>query len=250
MARGSSSKFLEAQEDFFTRPDTGHFFWQTRNPYVSRTERELLNGVSIETGQRLLEVGCGEGGNLVNLLDAHPATPRLAVGLDLFGQKLAFARGQGVPAEFVCADAGVLPFRDGAFDVVLCRDLLHHLEVREPAVAELRRVTRRGGTVWIVEPNGRNPLVQFLSVIRPHERGQLRNSPESVRRLVAAYFPDVQIELRQPMPLSRLVLHYQYGAPRLGASRRAGAVLDAGDRAVGAVWPRRWWAYIVARAIA
>lgn len=248
MARSSSSAFLEAQERFFREADAAHFFWQTRNPYFARTERALLDGLPVSGGQVVLEVGCGEGGNLVNVLAGCPATPRLIVGLDRFDRKLVFARAQAVPARFVCADAGALPFREGSFDVVLCRDLLHHLEDCEPALEELRRVTRRGGTACIVEPNGRNPLILLLALVRPHERGQLRNSPEALRTLVARYFPGVEIELRQPMPLYRLLLHYQLGLPGLGASRLAAVALDLTDRVLGALCPRRWWAYIVARA--
>ena len=247
MAGQRSSQFVEEQEKFFREPDAGHFFWQTRNPYFARRERELLSGLPLRIGQAVLEVGCGEGGNLVNVLAGCPATPRLVVGLDLFEKKLAFARTQAVPARFVCADARALPFRDRAFDVVLCRDLLHHLDEREPALEELRRVTRPDATIWIVEPNGRNPLIWLLALVRPHERGQLRNSPESLKTLIARYFPGVEIELRQPMPLYRLVLHYQFGLPRLGASHLASLALDAGDRVLRALCPRRWWAYIVAR---
>ncbi|MGH7264019.1 MAG: class I SAM-dependent methyltransferase, partial [Candidatus Rokuibacteriota bacterium] len=212
-----TSPFVERQTRFFTEADTGHFFWQTRNPYFARTERALLEGFPVATGDAVLEVGCGEGGNLVNVLAGRGVQPRLVVGADLFARKLVFAGKQSPGARFVCADAGALPFRDGAFDVVLCRDLLHHLEDREPAVAELRRVARPRGHVWVVEPNGRNALIRLLAVVRPHERGQLRNSPDSLRALLGRHFPGVEVELRQPMPLSRLVLHYQFGFPRLGA---------------------------------
>jgi ubiquinone/menaquinone biosynthesis C-methylase UbiE len=242
-----SSRFVEAQERFFQAADAGHFFWQTGNPYFSRTERELLRGLPVRTGDAVLEVGCGEGGNLVNILADRSAAPRLVVGVDLFENKLGFARSQGVPARLVRADARALPFRRGAFDVVLCRDLLHHLPDREPAVGELRRVTRAGGAVWVVEPNGRNPLIRLLALVRPHERGQLGNSPESLGTLLGRHFQAVEIELRQPMPFYRLVLHYQFGFPRLGASRLAAAALDAAERCLRALCPRRWWAYIVVR---
>jgi SAM-dependent methyltransferase len=242
-----TSRFRKRQETFFAEADTGHFFWQTGNPYFARTERALLEGLPLAARQAVLEVGCGEGGNLANVLPGRPAAPRLVVGVDLFERKLGFARRQGIPARFVCADALVLPFRDGVFDVILCRDLLHHLEEREPAVAELRRVARPGGSVWVVEPNGRNPLIRLLALVRPHERGQLRNSPDALRALLAAHFSGVDVELRQPMPLCRVVLHYQFGFPRLGASRLAGRLLDAAEALFRAAVPRRWWAYIVAR---
>jgi SAM-dependent methyltransferase len=184
----------------------------------------------------------------VNVFGGPTTRPRLIVGLDRFEAKLAFARQHARGVQFVCADAGTLPFRAGAFDAVLCRDVLHHLEDREAAVGELRRVARQGAVVWVVEPNGRNPLVKLLALVRPHERGQLANTPRSLRGLLAKHFPNVEVELRQPMPIHRLLLHYEYGAPRLGRSVVMGTLLDAGEMVLRTVIPRRWWAYIIARA--
>jgi len=245
--RVTRSRFLERQHRFFTGADQAHFFWQTQNPYVARTERQLLEGFPLESGHAILELGCGEGGNLVNLLAGRATAPRLVVGVDLYERKLAFARDQGVPARFVCADALALPFRAGAFEAVLCRDLLHHLEDRERALTELRRVCKPAGTVWVIEPNGRNPLVQGFALVRPHERGQLRNSVESVTALLARHFAGVEIDVRQPLPLHRFLLHYQFGFPRLASLSLCRALLDALDRAFAALWPRRAWAYIVAK---
>jgi SAM-dependent methyltransferase len=247
-AEPSRSSFLEAQHRFFAEADAGHFFWQTRNPYFARTERELLAGFPAGPGQAVLELGCGEGGNLVNLFATRAARPRLVVGAELFEQKLAFAARQQVPGRLVGADALALPFQASAFDAILCRDVLHHLEQPETAVAELRRVSRPGGAVWIVEPNGRNPLIRLLALLRPHERGQLRNSAGSMRHLVAEQFPSVEIEMRQPFPLHRLLLHYRFGLPRLGASPSFAAAMAAVDRVCRAVCPPSRWAYIVVRA--
>lgn len=242
------SRFLADQRRFFEEADAGHFFWQTRNPYFSRTECALLKDLPVKSGQTILEVGCGEGGNLVNIMATHRVVPRLIVGLELFARKLLFASRQGVPGRFVCGDALALPFRGEVFDLILCRDLLHHLENRAPALEEIRRVSKRDARIWIVEPNGKNPLIWLLSVVRPHERGQLWNSVDSVRELVERYFPGVEIEVRQPLPLYRLILHYQFGFPRLGFSRMIAAILDACDRGFQMVCPQRWWAYIIAKA--
>ena len=244
---GRGTRFLEAQRRFFAEADPGHFFWQTQNPYLARTERDLLDGFPVEPGQVVLEVGCGEGGNLVNLLAGRPVAPRLVVGVELFEGKLTFARRHGVPARLVCADALALPFREAVVDAILCRDLLHHLERREAALAEIRRVSKPDGAVWVVEPNGRNPLIWLLALVRPHERGQLRNSVASLHALVARHFPSVEIEVRQPLPLYRLLLHYRLGCPRLGGSRRFAAAMNGLDRLFRAIWPRSGWAYIIAK---
>ena len=51
----------------------------------------------------------------------------------------------------VQADAGRLPFADGRFDLVLCRLALHHFADPVVEVAGMARVTRRSGTLAIID---------------------------------------------------------------------------------------------------
>jgi ubiquinone/menaquinone biosynthesis C-methylase UbiE len=240
-------RFRDLQRSFFEHADVEHFQWQTTNPLIAATERELLAGFPFPPRGAVLEVGCGEGGNLVNLGAVVRSDARLVVGMDLFERKVAFGQRQVATARFVCGDALALPFKDESFDAVLCRDLLHHLEDRGPAIAELRRICKPGGDLWILEPNGRNLLMILLATIRPHERGLLRNSCERLGTLVADHFAGPRVEVRQPMPIYRLVLHQKFGLPRLGEHRVARSLMLGFERAIGAVLPRRWWGYILVK---
>jgi SAM-dependent methyltransferase len=196
------------------------------------------------SSRQVLEIGCGEGGNIANALHTRAAGGRV-IGVDLFERKVQFAKRIGVQASFVCADALRLPFRDSTFDLILCRDVLHHLSDRERAVSELRRACRPGGVVWIVEPNGRNPLMKLLGIVRRHERGLLGNSVESLRKLVSREFPTARFDVRQPMPIYRLLLHHQFGLPALGSQRWFSAGMDAWDAFARRLVPRSLWAYVV-----
>lgn len=239
--------FDGVQARAFLNADEPHFFWQTGTDYFARTERALLDGFPWPAGARVLEVGCGEGGNLRNLLDTGRPRPRLVAGVDLFPRKLTFAAAHVPGASFACADAMALPFPDHAFDVVLCRDLLHHLQDREPAVGELARVCRAGGTLWIVEPNGRNPLIALFALAMPHERGQLQTSVASLEALARRHAGQVSVTTAQPMPIFRALLHYRFGVPALGRSPVFGRLMDAWQRVCSILLPRRIWAYIVVR---
>ena len=241
-------RFQQLQDEFFEQADAQHFAWQTRNRVIARTERELLHGFPIPAQGRLLEVGCGEGGNLVNLRIDERTRPSLIAGLDYSRHKVDFAKLQVPEASFVCADAAAIPFDDGYFDAVLCRDVLHHLADRRAALHEIRRVCKKSGTVWIFEPNAANPLMWLLAKLRPHERGLLANSPRSLRDLVGAHFSDVSVEMRQPMPIYRLLLHQQLGLATLGQYGIVDALAAFWDRTLALLTPRRWWAYIVVKA--
>jgi SAM-dependent methyltransferase len=241
--------FHEAQRRAFEQPDEPHFEWQVGNPVFARTEQRLLESVSATPVERFLEVGSGEGANLVNLRTARGGLPRLTVGLDLFVEMVWFGQRRAAPARFVCGDALRLPFAAGSFDLVLCRDLLHHLEDRAAALRELRRVCRAGGEVCVIEPNGRNPLIALFAMSRRHERGQLETTPRRLQRQAAGVFGHAEVEMRQPMPVARAILHYSWGSPALAGRGWAVRLIGAWDALCARIVPRRFWAYIVLRVI-
>jgi SAM-dependent methyltransferase len=93
-------------------------------------------------GQRVLEVGCGTGCDLLQFA-RHGAQ---AVGVDITPEHLRLARERvGQLAEVREADATKLPFADGSFDYVYSHGVLHHIENPRQAVEEIFRVLKPGG---------------------------------------------------------------------------------------------------------
>ncbi len=60
----------------------------------------------------------------------------------------------------------------------------------------------------------------------------------------AAGLGDLRVEERQPLPLSRIVLHYRFGAPALARRSAVRAVLRGLER-LAALLPRSLWSYFV-----
>ena len=152
-----SAAFRRAQDEFFSRADADHFDWQTRSPYQAESEAALLAAVAPATC--LLEIGCGEGGNLFHV------APRCGkvFGMDRSLDKVRFARSRLPAGRFVCADAAHLPVRDGAFDAVLIRDLLHHVPDRTGTLGE----------AWRARMGKHYPAVAMLEVKGLVDRGAL-----------------------------------------------------------------------------
>jgi SAM-dependent methyltransferase len=103
----------------------------------------------VRPGMRVLEVGAAKAWaarHLVPLGVEYVATDILAdpnIGLG----RGAFYEARVGPFARVQADGEHLPFVDGAFDLVYCVAALHHALDLGRMVAEMARVTRRGGTV-------------------------------------------------------------------------------------------------------
>jgi ubiquinone/menaquinone biosynthesis C-methylase UbiE len=109
-------------------------------------------------GNRILDVGCGEGTAEVRIGRLHVSQIRM-VGVDVMIERVMVARhqtaGHNQRVAYATADACHLPFHDGVFDSTFCVAVLQHIADVETAVAEFARVTRAGGRVLAVEPDNR-----------------------------------------------------------------------------------------------
>ena len=116
-------------------------------------EGELLVACLKARGaQRVCDAGCGCGRRSLLLA----ANGFALSGFDLSGEAVALTKSllaeQGFPAgDFRRADLLASGFADGAFDAVVCRDVLDHLPLREAraALEELLRILRPGGCLLL-----------------------------------------------------------------------------------------------------
>lgn len=92
---------------------------------------------------RLLDLGCG-GKPWAGLL---PSAVTRHVGVDF-----APARQHIRETLDVAADVEVLPFRDAAFDAILCTQVIEHVPHPARLVAEAARVLRPGGVLLLTAP--------------------------------------------------------------------------------------------------
>src|SRR5208337_2387979 len=140
----------ELQQTFYSRADAARFFNRLRNPWIRAREERLartLAGIRPQA-EKVLEVGCGEGSNLLYLQSLMPHV--YFAGIDFSRSKVDFARQFFPQGHYHCADALSLPFADASFDLVFCRDLLHHVDFnRKGVMTEMVRVVRPGGAVAV-----------------------------------------------------------------------------------------------------
>lgn len=111
-------------------------------------------------GITVLDAGCGSGRVFRYRL---PRPPRLVVGLDRTAELL----GNPNIDQAVRGDLGRLPFRDGAFDLVISSHVCEHLTEPEVVFAELARALRPGGRLLILTPS-RWHYVTLAARLLPH----------------------------------------------------------------------------------
>jgi ubiquinone/menaquinone biosynthesis C-methylase UbiE len=122
----------------------------TRNS--AERKRASYSAQRLSEGMRVLDAGCGTGDDVRAIAEIVGATGHVA-GVDSSRTMIEEARARGIPAnaEFAVADAGALPFPDGAFDAVRAERLFQHLVRPQPAANELRRVLAPGGSALLLD---------------------------------------------------------------------------------------------------
>jgi len=108
---------------------------------------DFLAFAGIAPAERVLDLGCGTGALALAL--AARAEPRSILGIDIAERYVDHARRRATDPrlEFAVGDAVALDFADGSFDRSLSLLALNFVPEPARALAEMRRVTRRGGVV-------------------------------------------------------------------------------------------------------
>jgi ubiquinone/menaquinone biosynthesis C-methylase UbiE len=101
-------------------------------------------------GLDVLDVGCGQGIDLVN----YARNGARATGVDLTPRHVELARAHldalGLEGTVVQGDAEALPFADATFDRASSNGVLHHTPGMDRALAEIARVLRPGGLATVL----------------------------------------------------------------------------------------------------
>jgi len=128
--------------------EAGYARWATSyddmaNPLIRVEEPAVRALVDRVPAGRALDAACGTGRHAAYLA----ARGHRVAGVDATPAMLEKARARVPSADLRLGDLADLPFEDGAFDLAVCALALSHLPDPGPAIAELARVLRPGGTL-------------------------------------------------------------------------------------------------------
>jgi 2-polyprenyl-3-methyl-5-hydroxy-6-metoxy-1,4-benzoquinol methylase len=166
-----------------------------------------------KAGARLLEIGSGMG-HLVGQLEDTFET----YGMDLNHWAVKQSKSVIEKTQLQTASAQELPYRDGAFNVVIIKHIVEHLPDPQKAIREIGRVTEPGGILILATPNLDSLLKPWkgdkwigyqdpthISLKRPAEwLGMIRAAGFSPVKFFSDGFWDVPYVRYIPAPIQKL----------------------------------------------
>lgn len=151
-----------------------HFWFYTRNRIIATVVRQIV--ASLQPGYRVVEVGCGTGAvlrELVRVCDRGDV-----IGMDLSPEAVAFAQKKASCPVFV-GDAECPPV-PGQFDVIGTFDVLEHLADDRKTLAGLNLMLKPGGALVLTVP-AHMLLWSYFDVASRHYR---RYTPPGLTQLL------------------------------------------------------------------
>ncbi|MCU0897855.1 MAG: methyltransferase domain-containing protein [Burkholderiales bacterium] len=144
--------------------------WDRGSPYeryVGRWSRQVapafLAWLGIPAGRKWLDVGCGTGALCAAIVDR--CAPSSVAGVEPSEGFLGTARENlAGRAAFHQASATAIPLGDGSVDVVVSGLVLNFVPDQRAALAEMARVTGKGGTIaaYVWDYAGRMDLMRYF----------------------------------------------------------------------------------------
>ncbi|MBT4446733.1 class I SAM-dependent methyltransferase [archaeon] len=124
--------------------------WSYRHTFVSKMKKVISHVLSLPKETKILDAGCGQG----LLVEYFKNEGYDVIGID------AFYDNEHVKCESIMNSN----FADDTFDLVLCLDVIEHIQLneQEKVIKELTRVCKSGGTVLWSIPNMGNLSSRFL----------------------------------------------------------------------------------------
>ena len=120
-------------------------------PYITQFKKLMEN-------MRVLEIGCGDGGNLV---------PFAEKGFDVFGVDMSPSRIEvakecfaelGLKGDFLASDIFKVKELEYQFDLIICHDVLEHIDDKRTFIANLKKYVKPGGVVFMSFPAWQMPF--------------------------------------------------------------------------------------------
>ena len=126
----------------------------------------IQQAITLDADTRILEIGCGEGGNLAPFAEMGCQT----TGIELLSwrveQARAFFQSENLQGTFIAANIFDIDRHDMTFDVVILHDVIEHIVEKDRLLKQLHRFLKPDGVVFIAFPAWQMPFGGHQQICR------------------------------------------------------------------------------------
>ena len=126
--------------------------------FVARLATDVVAGLAPQPGERILDLGCGDGA----LTEELAATGAIVTGVDASPSMVSAARARGLHIDHCSAEA--LPY-DNEFDAVFSNAALHWIRNAEAVLTSVRNALRPGGR-FVAEMGGQGNIAAIRTALQ------------------------------------------------------------------------------------
>ncbi len=164
----------EAKWDRWAKSYDGNH-WRYR--YLRRAQRAVISVLDVREGISFLDVGCGTGralGQVAKLVNDHGTF----YGVDLSYRMIEKAKENFKGRNnfyFIKSNAESIPLRDNLLDIIICTNSFHHYLNPDKALKEIRRLLKKSGRIYILDPTADTWLIKiFDKIMTPFDSGHVK----------------------------------------------------------------------------
>lgn len=120
-------------------------------PYISKFKK-------IKEGMNILEIGCGDGGNLLPFAELGCNTTGVDISEGRIKDAVLFFKERQIKGDFIASDIFKLKELEHNFDLIICHDVIEHIEDKVTFISNLPKYIKPGGIIFISFPAWQMPF--------------------------------------------------------------------------------------------
>lgn len=152
-----------------------NFKYLSKNPIsrflVNNFNKTIQKAISQIQFSSILDVGCGEGVTF-NMIEPYLKN-KTCMGIDLDPAHIEMSKQNAPFCDYQTGDIYNISFDENSFDVLLCLEVMEHLEYPEKAIEQLYKTTSQ----YLIISVPREPVWRMLNMLRGSYWKHLGNTP-------------------------------------------------------------------------
>lgn len=174
----NTAAYLEMSET-----ESKHWWFSGRRAIISK----MIRSLDLPLNSKILEVGCGTGGNLQMLAEFGEIS---ALEMDLTALEIAAKKTNNLYDIRVGICPNKIPFNDQHFDLICMFDVLEHVEQDTETLIKLKKMLKKNGRLVITVPAYQwlyGAHDEYLHHKRRYSENQLR------KKIISAGYKPIKI---------------------------------------------------------